>query len=572
MSTSRPKRRRRKPLSTVAIITMIFQTPKKLIAVAKAFSPAWITNLSPARLFTTNPTPDESMILDPPTWPENVARNEFWENGAHISPQRRLRRCYGPNGSFHRSIHLKQLEANRAWNVYQKKRSRYEAQQARQKHLEELNKPVPLDELHIQAVQKLSGSDDPEDRIFLRELGRLRHQTDNLEKFAPIAEMLESLEEYREEHRARVEYAELSARKPRVVPSFSTFQRERRNKAVLQAATRKRQQAQRAKPTAEEEKREKERKEAERKRKEYEEERARERESARVYVEKVKEQGYREQIRIALEQGRPPPDHLQHRQDLIQEIAQVVTDAALRRQQDAALRARIEREQRFARQQEEEARCRVQELEAKRRMEEEARRFAEERARVNAELFARRQAKLAEEQAAREAEQRRREQEEAQRQHAEALAREEEARQAQEERRAQEEARRAAEEEARRRQQEQEQARRAAQAPSSAQIFKSYDDKWEALRGAEAYSDITFVQFPWPVLYQIFDVGGITLDSVRAFFLHRGTRGKAMKAEILKWHPDKLNNQLHQVHPEHREQVREAGELVAKFLNNIMEN
>ncbi|KNZ73580.1 hypothetical protein J132_01389 [Termitomyces sp. J132] len=144
------------------------------------------------------------------------------------------------------------------------------------------------------------------------------------------------------------------------------------------------------------------------------------------------------------------------------------------------------------------------------------------------------------------------------------------------ERRAQEEARRAAEEEARRRQQEQEQeqeqARRAAQAPSSAQIFKSYDDKWEALRGAEAYSDITFVQFPWPVLYQIFDVGGITLDSVRAFFLHRGTRGKAMKAEILKWHPDKLNNQLHQVHPEHREQVREAGELVAKFLNNIMEN
>ncbi|KAH0582019.1 hypothetical protein H2248_011675 [Termitomyces sp. 'cryptogamus'] len=547
---------------------MIFQTPKKLIAVAKAFSPAWITNLSPARLFTTNPTPDESMILDPPTWPENVARNEFWENGAHISPQRRLRRCYGPNGSFHRSIHLKQLEANRAWNVYQKKRSRYEAQQARQKHLEELNKPVPLDELHIQAVQKLSGSDDPEDRIFLRELGRLRHQTDNLEKFAPIAEMLESLEEYREEHRARVEYAELSARKPRVVPSFSTFQRERRNKAVLQAATRKRQQAQRAKPTAEEEKREKEKKEAERKRKEYEEERARERESARVYVEKVKEQGYREQIRIALEQGRPPPDHLQHRQDLIQEIAQVVTDAALR--------ARIEREQRFARQQEEEARCRVQELEAKRRMEEEARRFAEERARVNAELFARRQAKLAEEQAAREAEQRRREQEEAQRQHAEALAREEEARQAQEERRAQEEARRAAEEEARRRQQEQEQeqeqARRAAQAPSSAQIFKSYDDKWEALRGAEAYSDITFVQFPWPVLYQIFDVGGITLDSVRAFFLHRGTRGKAMKAEILKWHPDKLNNQLHQVHPEHREQVREAGELVAKFLNNIMEN
>lgn len=532
---------------------MIFQTPEKLISVAKAFSPAWFTNLSPAGLFTTNPTLDnDSEILDPPTWPDNVARDEFWENGAPIVPQRRLKRCYGPNGSFHHSIHLKQLEANRAWNAYQKKRSRYEAQQARKKALEELNKPVSLAELHVHAVQKLHDSNDPEDHIFLRELERLRNQTDNLERFARIAEMIESLEDFREKRRAQVEYATLPARKPHAVPSFSTFQRERRSRAVQNAVARKRQQTQRAKPKAEENRQGKERKEKERKKEEYEEERAREREAGRMYADKVREQAYREEIRIALEQGRPPPNHLRHRQDLIQEIAQVVTETTLRRQQEAALRVKIEREQR-------EARRRAEEVEAMRR--------AHERARATAEFLARRQAKLAEERLAREAEQQRREQEEAQRRRAEAAAREEE-----EARNAQEEARRAAEEEARRYRAQQEQASYATQTSPSDQIFELYDNKWAALRGVEVYSDITFVQFPWPVLYQVSDIGDITLDSVRAFFARRGTKGKAMKAEILKWHPDKFTNQLHQVHAGHREQVREAGELVAKFLNNIMEN
>ncbi|KAG6888814.1 hypothetical protein C0995_005834 [Termitomyces sp. Mi166 len=551
---------RRKSSSTVAAVTMILETPKKLLSVAKAFSPAWLMNLSPARLFTTDPTPDESMILDPPTWPSNVARDEFWENGGPISPQRRLKRCYGPNGSFHRSIHLKQLEANRAWNTYQKKRSRYEAQQARQKRLEELNhQPFKLDELHNQAVQQLRCSDDPEDLIFLRELGRLRDESNNLEKLAPVVEVLEYLEKRREERHARAEYEILSARKPHAVPSFTSFQRERRNKAVREAAVRKRQQ-QRTKPSAEEERREKRRKETDKRKKEYEEERAKEREAARAYMEKVKEQAYCEEIRIALEQGRPPPDHLQHRQDLIQEMSQLVSQAALHRQREAALRAKVEREQRFAREQEarrraeEEATRRAEELKARRRAE-------EERARANAELFARRKAKLAQERAAREAEKRRQEQEEAARRRAEAAAREEEAR------RAREEARQIAEEEARHRQAQEEQARHAAD-----QIFKLYDDKWAALRGTEVYSNILFAQFPWPVLFQISDISGITLDSVRAFFAHRGTTGKAMKAEILKWHPDKLNHQLHQVYPEHREQVREAGELVAKFLNAIMEN
>ncbi|KAG6877209.1 hypothetical protein C0993_009401 [Termitomyces sp. T159_Od127] len=569
---------------------MIFHSPKKLISVAKAFSPAWITNLSPARLFTSNPTRDESIILDPPAWPDDVARDEFWENGAPIAPQRRLKRCYGPNGSFHRSIHLKQLQANRAWNVYQKKRSRYEAQQARRNRLEELNKPVPLAELHVQAMQKLHDSNDPEDRIFLRELGQLHNQTDNLEKFARVDKMIKSFQEYREQHRARVEYAALSARKPHTAPSFSTFQRERRSRAIQEAAARKRQQAQREQPDAED-RQSKERTEKERKKEEYEEQRAREREAGRLYMEKVREQAHREEIRIALEQGRPPPDHLRHRQDLIQEIAQVVTKTALHRQQEAARRADNEREQRFARQrearrraeedearrrahelearrraEEDEARRRAHELEVRRRVEQEARRYAEERASAIAELYARRQAKLAEERAAQEAERQRREQEEAQRRRDEQAAREEEAR------RAQEEARRAAEEEARRHQAQQEQAGHTLQGAPSAQIFKLYDNKWAALRGAEVYSDITFAQFPWPVLYEVSDISGITLDSVRAFFAHRGTTGRAMKAEILKWHPDKFNNQLHQVHAGHREQVREAGELVAKFLNNIMEN
>ncbi|KAG6914719.1 hypothetical protein DXG01_015749 [Tephrocybe rancida] len=527
---------------------MIFQTPKKLIAVAKAFSP-WL-NMSPARLFTPAPPIDESMILDPPVWPENVPRNEFRENGAPVHPHTRLKRCYGPNGSFHYSKRLKQFQANRDYNIYHHKRRCYEAQQDKIKKFEaERAGPVPLADIHREAIQQLGGSSDREDRIFLAEVARLRGQPNFLEKFERTAEFLESLDN----DRARGEYADLLAQGTRGVPSFSSFQRRRRVDAARNAAAKdkKRKKAQQVKPSVEEEREERMRKEAERKKREYEQEKRRKEEEVRIYHKKVKEQIHREEIRSCLEQNQQPPAHLLHRQDLIHEIARSLSEAAHRKQQEASQRAEAERRRQF-----------LQHQEALRIAQEEAAEHQRQRLAANAALFASRQAKLAEDRAKRQAElddERRQQKERVQRE------REERARSAQEDaqRRAQEEAQH---------QFQQQQAHQAALVQQWGPVFKSYDDKWAALRGIEVYSDITFPHFPWPILGMITDIHAITLQSITEFFtLRSNIEGKvlSLKAEILKWHPDKLNNQLHQVHPEHREQVKKAGELVAKFLNDI---
>ncbi|KAG6812525.1 hypothetical protein H0H92_002416 [Tricholoma furcatifolium] len=497
---------------------MIFQTPKKLISVVKAFVPAW-QNFSPAHLFTTSPTREETVLLEPPAWPAEIRRDEWWEDGGPIHPQRRMRRCYGKNNSFHHSLYLKQLEANRAYCAYQKKRVRYEEQQEKVKEFNDRMKSVPLSDLVNEANIYVGGSTDDEDRIFLAELARLRGHKSNIDQL--------------EERHARDEYVGLRARNIRVAPSFSTFRRQRKEEAIRRAAAKhiKRQNAQR---TPSMEKEEAKRLEAERKRKEVEDEDERRREERRAYVQKTREKMHREEIRHCLEQGHPIPNHLQHRLDLIQEIKKQIFDAARFKEQEALRQAEEERGREFARKQEAQRRAAAARLEAG--------------------------FETAYETALRE--QLRRQQEDA-REHAQQAAREAEARRAQEEaaRRAQEEARRAA---------EQEQARLAAQAQQT-DFLAIYDAKWAALRGIEVYSDITFEHFPWPILGIATDISAITLDAVKAFYTLRGMPAKAMRNEILKWHPDKLHNQLHQVHPEHRERVREAGELIAKFLNNIKE-
>ncbi|KAG6853012.1 hypothetical protein C0991_007495 [Blastosporella zonata] len=527
---------------------MIFQTPKKLIAMAKAFSP-W-SNMSPARLFASAPVPEsESVILDPPTWPEDLSRDYCKEvRGGPVNPRSHLKRCYGPNGSFHRSMELKQLNANRAYNLYHHKRQRYESQQLKIKAEEARIKPIPFPDLHRQAIYHLADSNDPEDKIFLAEFERLRNLPDNFEKWAQQHEKLEK-------QRDRSAYEKLvHARGVERIPSFSTCQRARRAKAAEKAAEKaaaknlKRKMSMRVQLNSEEEQEKERRKERERKRREYEEEKTRLQEEGRKIAEQVRTQGHREEIRLCLEQGRPIPTRLQHRKALIEEITHIVREAARLKEEAAAAWAAVEHNQRRLR------------AEALRQREAATAQFT----RFQAELAAREQAK--------QEAQRRMKQEEAERRCAEKAAREEEARRAQEAHQAQEEARQA-QEEAR---QAQEEAHRQAQQQAGqtahdelAQHFQIYDTKWAALRGTETYSDIIFSQFPWPVLGNITDISFITLKNVAEFYKVRGTEGKAMKAEILKWHPDKLNNQLYQVRKEHREQVREAGELVAKFLNTI---
>ncbi|KAF8067888.1 hypothetical protein FPV67DRAFT_1395107, partial [Lyophyllum atratum] len=104
--------------------------------------------------------------------------------------------------------------------------------------------------------------------------------------------------------------------------------------------------------------------------------------------------------------------------------------------------------------------------------------------------------------------------------------------------------------------------------------FELYDAKWKALKGAVAHSDIHFSAFPWPVFVAVTHPDHLTYNDIDLFLTHRGMEGKTpkeyLKAEILKWHPDKLAAQLRKVLPEHREMVKEGGEFVAKVLNNFM--
>ncbi|KAG6856061.1 hypothetical protein H0H87_007838 [Tephrocybe sp. NHM501043] len=552
---------------------MIFQSPKKLIAVAKGFSPAW-ANMSPARLFASVPTSEsETVILDPPTWPEQVPRNHFMENGTPVAPHQRRKQCVGPNGSYHRSIEMRHI---RDITRHNRKCRDYEAQQARIEAEKQRTRPRPLSTLYTEALHQLDGSNDKEDRIFLHELARLRNQPDNFDKFAATAEMLEGLETERD----RFDYAQVTRTKGRLAPTFSSFRRARVAQRVeLAAARRLKREMSSLQPSATEKKANLVRKERERKVEEYKAEKAREKEEARAANEKRKTERYREIIRDCLEHGRLIPKQYQHLQGLIQEVAELVHATTLRKDQEAQARLATFRRQQWELEQER----------IRRAVEEEAYRLAlqqEEQRQREAAIAV----KLAEERAARE-EQQRREQKEAERRRAEAAAREEierrraeaaareeiERRRAEaaaqaeaEARRLQEEAQRHAQEETYR-QQQQQRARQASEAEELTRFFRMYDDKWEALRGAEVHSGILFAQFPWPILNFINDISCITKEEIARFYKTRGTAGKAMKGEILKWHPDKFNNQLHQVHPEHREKVREAGELVAKFLNNIKE-
>ncbi|KAG6849894.1 hypothetical protein H0H93_003908 [Arthromyces matolae] len=430
---------------------MIFRTSENLISAARR------AGFLPQLKNPPNTSHDDVPLHDPPKWPADLPLDQFY-NG--IPNMRR------------RPTHM------RRFNSFHKKKHVYDKQQNRLKQVrEKLDKAVPLAAIHRQAKQKLGQSLDPEDQIFLKELANLYEQPDNFKPAAEQADWVESLEK----ERARVEYASLKLRRPHSSPSFSSFQRRRRQDAVEAAALRIQKKRQ-PKLTPIEESELERRAESERERMAHEAKKEAQMQAARAASEKAREPIYREKIRSCLEQGLPPPPELQHREDLIQEVAQQVTEAAFLRQQEAARRIQAERERQWARQQaEEEEQRRVQEI-----IDHHVAQLAAQRAREE-EQRQREAQRLRDEAAAREAEIR----------HAERVARW-----------VQEEARRCAEQEAMRAQE-------------------------EALRG---------------------------------------TSGKAMKAEILKWHPDKLNVHIPKVHPEHQKLVREAGELVAKFLNDLKGN
>jgi hypothetical protein len=161
-------------------------------------------------------------------------------------------------------------------------------------------------------------------------------------------------------------------------------------------------------------------------------------------------------------------------------------------------------------------------------------------------------------------------------------------------RKAEEEHRRAVEEERRRTEQEQAEARERERRerrhrqdstitgvrPSLEDLLLDYEAKWAVLRGNDAPEELfQFCNFPWPVFEDVRAVEDVTQERVWAFVSHplhervqRHGEGKAkaVRSEMLRWHPDKFEGRvLHKVIENDREGVRATAGHVARVLTSF---
>lgn len=108
--------------------------------------------------------------------------------------------------------------------------------------------------------------------------------------------------------------------------------------------------------------------------------------------------------------------------------------------------------------------------------------------------------------------------------------------------------------------------------------FGEYEAKWAELKEGRELPPLSFEILPWPVLgLPAYDPSDITLARVEEFVFHPLRSGLEMKsrrdrvrAEILRWHPDKFNAKVlgKVIRPDF---VSEGAGVVARFLNEIME-
>lgn len=110
--------------------------------------------------------------------------------------------------------------------------------------------------------------------------------------------------------------------------------------------------------------------------------------------------------------------------------------------------------------------------------------------------------------------------------------------------------------------------------------FALYELKWELLKASKAeLQHLTLTQLPWPVFEEVTNPELITYAAVHAFVFDETrpcmkgkTKRDRLRPEILRYHPDKFNNNvLPLVHPDAVEIVTAAADRVAKFLNHLME-
>ncbi|KAI0037200.1 hypothetical protein K488DRAFT_67100 [Vararia minispora EC-137] len=266
-----------------------------------------------------------------------------------------------------------------------------------------------------------------------------------------------------------------------------------------------------------------------------------------------------------------------------------------KRRNEAFRRAK---EARLAREWEEKARRDAEEARiAKEKREERERRDAEEKRRAADAFESARRQEAARQEAARRAADARK---------AERVRREADAyEQAEQRRRAKEEQDRRAEEERQRRQAEEAANRAAEEAAARAaeearvqeelfsgedwerqerrRLFNEYESKWSMLKSRNIGPGLTGEILPWPIFAGVETLRcmeHLSAQAIAEFLLHPerpGCEGKSahsrIRAELLRWHPDKFKYYTLPLLPEcQHEKVAAAVELVAKHLSLIMEH
>ncbi|THH08817.1 hypothetical protein EW146_g8872 [Bondarzewia mesenterica] len=130
-----------------------------------------------------------------------------------------------------------------------------------------------------------------------------------------------------------------------------------------------------------------------------------------------------------------------------------------------------------------------------------------------------------------------------------------------------------------------ERARRHAQAvqqskPSPFDIISTYEAKWKILKGGKPNVALNWASFPFP-LFETPARGGIkqiTPEAVRKFLFHpdhplKKPAKERIKAELLRWHPDKINQTLIRFVDESDQAiVQQAAGEVAKILTRLNEH
>ncbi|KAH9059571.1 hypothetical protein EDB87DRAFT_1563022 [Lactarius vividus] len=101
-----------------------------------------------------------------------------------------------------------------------------------------------------------------------------------------------------------------------------------------------------------------------------------------------------------------------------------------------------------------------------------------------------------------------------------------------------------------------------------------YEDKWTALRADVRVRPLGFSDIPWPLFGIATSAAHITPEQVLEFLCHPQRESvqsaglaKAIRSEMLRWHPDKFNGKvLNLVMESDREAVKEAAGEVARIL------